>query len=93
MISKRESKNYKKIIGKNYTNKVLEFFRKKGYTRSSGKPYITQDIVNIMNGTREDMSLEFYILEVVEHYQLLADQLEAKKNEITKKPEAATSGL
>ena len=93
MISKRESRNYKKIIGKNYTNKVLDFFKEKGYTRLSGKPYIPQDIVNIMNGSREDMSLEFYIIEVVEHYQLLADQLEAKKNEITKKPEAATSGL
>ena len=93
MISKRESKNYKKIIGKNYTNKVLDFFKEKGYTRSSGKSYIVQDIVNIMNGTREDMSLEFYILEVVEHYQLLADQLEHRKNELTKKPEAATSGL
>ena len=94
MITKREANKYKKTIGKNYIRKTLEFFKLKGYTRASGKPYIGQDIINVMCGARQDMSLEFYIIEVVEHYQSLADTLKKKKNKVlnNKKPKAATLG-
>lgn len=96
MITKTEARKYKKIIGRDYANKIIEFFKKEGYSRSSGESYSVQDIRNILNPSqkRYNLSLELYIIEAVEHYQALADELAEKKKNLleNKKPEAVTTG-
>lgn len=93
MIKKSEIKRIKKIIGKSYASKIIAFFKEKEYKREGGTDYINQDIYNFFGG-RYDLTLHIKIMEVVEHYQRLNEQLRIKQEELlqNKKPEAATPG-
>ena len=89
MISKKTARKYKEIIGFNYAQKILDYFEEKGFTRDSGESYHKSDIRNIMTGQRYSLSLELYILEVVEHYQELAARAKERKERVlngTKNP-------
>lgn len=94
MLKKSDIKRIKKVLGKKYSTKLLAYFKEKGYRRASGKDFVPQDIFNFFSG-RYDLSMHIKIIEAVEHYEALANELAAKTQMINKKekPEALTPGL
>ncbi|MEX0274280.1 MAG: hypothetical protein AB3N16_07880 [Flavobacteriaceae bacterium] len=97
MITKEEIKNYKDIIGKNWSRKICDFLDEKGYRRDSNEKYTPQDVINFFNG-RYSLQMHLNVLKAVEYYKNLNEQMQEEIQKMhknlfkNKKPEAATSG-
>lgn len=95
MITKEDADFIKSTIGNNYSSKILKYFARNEITRPSGRNFSKQDIFNFfsLDKKRYDPELHNAILDVVEYYMDLPNQVDQKTKAIKEKSEAATSDL
>ena len=61
MISKRERKKLKKIIGNHYAKEVAELLAEEGFRNKAGRPYSPASVRMVFNGFRENEVIELAI--------------------------------
>lgn len=94
MITIKERKKLRKVLGSHYTSDVLAGLVSKNFFTKYGKEYSTGFISNVFNGKKQSEKVEEVIYDVyskkLELHQKIGVQ---RKNILNKKPEVATSGL
>ncbi len=68
MIPKMHSEQIKKVVGRDYAQKILHYFRTHTITRPSGRFYHKSDIYNVLNQQRSNEALEAAIFDCLEYY-------------------------
>lgn len=82
MITKKERKRLKKIIGNEYSSKVLEELNSQSLTNRHGNPYSAAHINQIFNGKRNHEVIEAAIYRAAETAIAKKNLEEAKRREI-----------
>ncbi|WP_430408583.1 hypothetical protein [Kordia sp.] len=82
MITKKQGKKLKEVLGYHYTAGVLKILKQKKITSNRGKPYGTSMIRNVFNGLNENVKIENAILELFTQTIEKSEKREALKNEL-----------
>lgn len=64
MITEKQRKELKKVLGYHYTNDVLKILKKRGITNKKGTAYGRSMIRNVYNGLNENKEIENAIMEL-----------------------------
>lgn len=93
MITKAQKKELTKILGKKYTDRVMDELHRLTMRNRNGLPYSANHIRNVMNGFQSQKNLEKVIFDLAEKVKTENEAEEKRRNEILgiKKTEAATS--
>ncbi|WP_421801794.1 hypothetical protein [Flagellimonas sp.] len=93
MITKKQKKELTAILGKKYTEPIMEELHLLAMRNRNGLPYSANHIRNVMNGYQEQKNLEKVIFDLAAKVKEKNEEEESRRNEILgiKKTEAATS--
>ena len=72
------------VLGKHYSNSVLEHLSKKGITNTKNEPYTTDNIRLVVNGFRENKTLEAEIIQLANKVKKEQQQLEKEAKKLIK---------
>ena len=82
MISREESKVIKKIIGSNYSRKIVDNLDLIGLKTKIGSSYTTSYIINIVNGQTSNEVVESAIFDMCKKCKLEQQKKEQTRREV-----------
>jgi phage host-nuclease inhibitor protein Gam len=89
MITIKERKAIKNILGNHYTNHVIATLKAKKIVSASGKTHSSEFIRQVFNGYREHLEIEGAILEATAIEKKYARDLKRKKDKLLKSESTA----
>ena len=85
MLTVPEQKLIKKVLGKQYTGKIIPFLSKKKIVNADGNDFNAESIKKFVGRKRENLTVELAILQLVKITETKQKKLAEKRKEITAK--------